>query len=145
MKFDLNLLNYLFILSVHTHFNMGVACCEIHHRNGLIYITTYMDVKNNKMSFLTWAIVPLIFNNITIVWINWNRISMKKYERIVHWGPFEFRKIQRDGHSISSLTLNFPNFFLLCVFPTWRANKSRSRRMQHHQLQVKSFSQEHIS
>jgi len=52
------------------YININVAYVETNYRNRLIYILTYMDVKNiYKILFNSkdWIILLMIFNNVTLI------------------------------------------------------------------------------
>ena len=52
------------------YININVAYVETNYRNRLIYILTYMDVKNiYKILFNSkdWIILLVIFNNVTLI------------------------------------------------------------------------------
>jgi len=48
----LNLIDWFLVYYIlNAYINVDIACFETKHRNGLIYILTYMEVKNNKIIF----------------------------------------------------------------------------------------------
>ena len=52
------------------YININIAYVETNYRNELIYILTYMDVKNiYKILFNSkdWIILLVIFNNVTLI------------------------------------------------------------------------------